>query len=167
MTASQAKTAVEKWEQTGNASEYRAWLSKQNYTGRQKFAMYAQANADAEKKAVDFNKKYGTKFETLWDAYAKYDSNSFHGEDYRAWVEKQTNDYRQRFSLVEFAEPRSNWIEHAEELHKAGVSYKAVWEAARYAKNQSGRGKKDRIIAYAKKLGMTSKHAENIYKWFG
>ncbi|MBQ1716551.1 MAG: hypothetical protein II025_01480, partial [Ruminococcus sp.] len=135
--------------------------------GRQKFAMYAQANADTEKKAVDFNKKYGTKFETLWDAYAKYDSNSFHGEDYRAWVEKQTNDYRQRFSLVEFAEPRSNWIEHAEELHKAGVSYKAVWEAARYAKNQSGRGKKDRIIAYAKKLGMTSKQAENIYKWFG
>ena len=167
VTASQAKTAVEKWEKSGNASEYRSWLSKQGFTGRQKFAMYAQANADVEEKAVNFNKKYGTKYEALWDAYSKYDSNSFHGEEYRAWVEKQTNDYRQRFSLVEFAEPRSNWIEHAEELHKAGVSYEAVWKAARYAKNQSGTGKKDRIIKKAKSLGMTAKQAENIYKWFG
>lgn len=174
VTQTQAKSAVEKWdafkgsyEGSRAVSEYCDWLGKQNLTGRQRFAMFSQASADLEKKATEFNKKYGTKYEALWNAYTKYNGESFHGEEYRSWVEKQTSDYYQRFALVEFAEPRSNWIEHADELHKAGVSYKAVWEAARYAKNQSGRGKKDRIIAYAKKLGMTSKQAENIYKWFG
>ena len=174
VTQTQAKSVVEKWdtlkgsyEGSRAVSEYRDWLTKQNLTGRQKFAVFSQANADLEKKATEFNKKYGTKYEALWNAYTKYNGESFHGEEYRSWVEKQTSDYYQRFALVEFAEPRSNWIEHAEELHKAGVSYKAVWEAARYAKNQSGQGKKDRIIAYAKRLGMTSKQAENIYKWFG
>ncbi|MBQ2211759.1 MAG: hypothetical protein II410_02595 [Ruminococcus sp.] len=136
--------------------------------GKQRFALLGICGGKAVKEKADsFAKQYGMSYDTAWAAMLKYNDKTCHGAEYHSWVDQQSATAKQKFLMLEFTNGQSSWLEKADAFYKEGVKYETTWKIARFAEKQSGRGKKDRIIAYAKSLGLSSKQAEAMYEKFG
>jgi hypothetical protein len=72
---------------------------------------------------------------------------------------------QQRFACCEFTNSQSAWLEKAVDVHaKMGISYDTLWKIKVYWRGESGKGKKERITAYCKKLGLKQSQIDKLYK---
>lgn len=113
-----------------------------------------------------------------WDYRRYYDTHPTYTDDsgkevkrgyqFQQHLNESSLSAQTRFYLLETSNASSSWYEKSVEAYtEHGISYDLCWRVAFFAAGESGAGKKDRIIAYAKKLGLTSSQAAWLQSKFG
>jgi hypothetical protein len=150
-----------------NAEESAAYLNTTSFTAEEKYQILANAdkNDPRAKNAQAFHTTYGLSYDDMWDVHSKYNSESFHGYDFHKYVDgKKGLKGRQKFALVELANTQSAWLEKAQNINsKMGISYDTLWKIKLYWSGESGQGKKARITAYCKSLGLKQSQIDKLY----
>ena len=177
--AYKASTLTSTDEESKNA-QYMSYLNSTKLNGKQKFGLYGsfgsstsstleKANAfvtgGTYNKGKDSAAKYGKpSYDALWNAYTAYNGGVQH-EAFYDWLSKQSGmNAQQRFACCEFTNSTSAWMERALEANsKMGISYDVLWKIKVYWRNESGQGKKARITAYCKKLGLRQSQVDKLY----
>lgn len=150
-----------------NAEESTAYLNTTSFTSEEKYQILANAdkNDPRAKNAETFHATYGLSYDDMWDVHSKYNSETFHGYDFQKYVDgKKGLKGRQKFALVELANTQSAWFEKAQSINsKMGISYDTLWKIKLYWSGESGQGKKARITAYCKSLGLKQSQIDKLY----
>ena len=158
-----------------------SYLNTTNLGAKQKFGLYGAfgtSTSSLVEKATAFatGGKYNDgknsaaaygkpSYDALWNAYTAYNGGVQH-EAFYDWLSKQSGmNAQQRFACCEFTNSQSAWLEKAVDVHaKMGISYDTLWKIKVYWRGESGKGKKERITAYCKKLGLKQSQIDKLYK---
>ena len=177
--AYKASTLTSTDEASKNA-QYMSYLNTTNLGAKQKFGLYGAfgtSTSSLVEKATAFatGGKYNDgknsaaaygkpSYDALWNAYTAYNGGVQH-EAFYDWLSKQSGmNAQQRFACCEFTNSQSAWLEKAVDVHaKMGISYDTLWKIKVYWRGESGKGKKERITAYCKKLGLKQSQIDKLY----
>lgn len=173
-------SALTSTDEASKNAQYMAYLNSTKLDGKQKFGLYgsfgSSTSSTLEKatafvtggtynKGKDSAAAFGKpSYDALWNAYTAYNGGVQH-EAFYDWLSKQSGiNAQQRFACCEFTNSTSAWMERAAEVNsKMGIGYDTLWKIKVYWRNESGQGKKARITAYCKKLGLRQSQVDKLY----